>query len=400
MFKHRFASRRRGGFSKNEEQAIAAFYIRHFLECSNTELSKEFLDLFCACHPNGPAILAKCAIDMKLTTPSPAEAQQSQIRKYLREQEKSFPMWIQEDDDDLQRFVLKRLDRLPDAADGFKSALLKALTSEDFPQELPARYGEARTLIHKLFTINDQEINLCEFLAALNESSIMDDFFNDELHIRCFYGRHVLQQMLSLNDQTELCRMLKHLQESALIRVDDDDGEIHLSGVLQQFWRTPDVKELEKQFLGQATGQIHPLEQYRLPQEDVDHISQLLLSYSVDDANQAPVNILLYGAPGTGKSTFAVSLLKHLGIRPIVPTDPEDRNDRRTQLVASSSLAHAIASRGEKVVLLVDEADGLLSTSGLAEDFFSILGKHFPSGEKRSWVHLFLEHTQETQRST
>ncbi|GEM_PF-327967 len=402
-FSHHFLSSKTSAFSKKEEICVTAFYLTRLLGCSDLEITKELLSLFLFCHPQGTKVLRSITIRLKLAKPTRAESANYEKRDWLDTQENQFLRRMDDDvdEDDFSDFILKRLKQKSEVAPQLKAALLKEIQKELQPQSgdsrnaLPPRYQLARTLIRQMFTMSDKEIDLCELLVSLTDFGAMDDFFNDELRIRMFTGRKALQQMLALDDMG-LHQILKHLVESDIIRLDESDGEIHLADALHQFWRIPDLQALEKEFLGPAPEQTHPLKEYRLNDDDVRHISRLLTTYATDDPKQAPVNILLYGLPGTGKSTFAVSLAKELGLRLIVPRDPESGSARcLSQLLASCSLAHSIASRGEKVVLLVDEADSIFNTNDDELDM-SFLGFSFPKSgtRERSLMHTFLEHTK------
>ena len=397
-------------FSRKDEKAISAFYLMRILKCADLELSKELIQLFLFCHPEGINVLSRVAQRLKLGGPTHSESMDSDTCRLLDRYSKKY-LELQRnetvDEDDFCEFIVNRVKHKPETSCKLTAALEKALQQQynDFKDALPARYTQARSLICQMFTLSDVEIDLCELLVALAEYNSMDDFFNDELRIRWYPGRRVLEQMFSLSD-IELHRILKHLAEAEIIQIDNSDGEINLAEPIHQFWRIPDLNELEKEFLGPAPEETHPLEQYRLNKEDVSHISRLLTTYSADDPKQAPVNILFYGPPGTGKSTFAVSLAKELGMKLIVPSYSNKSGYHKIgaaqvlgfgQLTASSSLAHSIASRGEKVVLLIDEADAIFdrkSSAGGLSKLLRFSGSEYEPSSRCSLMHTFLEHTQ------
>jgi SpoVK/Ycf46/Vps4 family AAA+-type ATPase len=90
-------------------------------------------------------------------------------------------------------------------------------------------------------------------------------------------------------------------------------------------------------------------------------------------------NILFYGTPGTGKTSFARSLAKKYGKEFYAVKVPEsdDIKDRIRALYATVNLADA-----NKSMVLVDEADEILNTFN---------SQAFRSATSKSWINMFLE---------
>jgi len=129
--------------------------------------------------------------------------------------------------------------------------------------------------------------------------------------------------------------------------------------------------------------------------EHVDHsCAPALGSFQIQESEltlmqellRAPgrTNILLRGAPGTGKSTLALSLAKALKLKAFRLSSPEElesKSHQRESLLASALYLHG----NRESLLIVDEADSLVSTANL----FS-----FATGtqrDRKAWLNQILE---------
>ena len=80
------------------------------------------------------------------------------------------------------------------------------------------------------------------------------------------------------------------------------------------------------------------------------------------------VNVLVHGAPGTGKTEFASALAERLAARAcfVGEADELDAEPNRQDRVAAFAVARALAARAGRMVLVVDEADDIFT--GVDED--------------------------------
>ena len=90
-------------------------------------------------------------------------------------------------------------------------------------------------------------------------------------------------------------------------------------------------------------------------------------------------NILLYGAPGAGKTSFARALVKHLGKELITAKVPDEDDDiDYTSIIGATS----VLVNADRSVILIDEADEVLNS----RDSFS-----FKAESRKSWINTFLD---------
>ncbi|MBC5782635.1 AAA family ATPase [Ramlibacter sp. USB13] len=106
-------------------------------------------------------------------------------------------------------------------------------------------------------------------------------------------------------------------------------------------------------------------------------------------ATQRPgVNILLYGAPGTGKTQYAAQVVQRLGAEgfSVMDTDPDGDPASREERLGSLLLTQVFAPRGRSVVVL-DEAEDIFQA-----EYNNPLGRMFGRrDDSKSWVNGLLE---------
>jgi SpoVK/Ycf46/Vps4 family AAA+-type ATPase len=155
---------------------------------------------------------------------------------------------------------------------------------------------------------------------------------------------------------------------------DDDSYRFRLRDELLPFWGEDETADKRNLFYKTLDGKKLPLEKFRVPREDIDHVMSLL-EHTGDDL----VHILLYGPPGTGKTTFANSLADALKVKAwsVVSRADDDDADRRTSLRACLNLA----AKHSGAFVLVDEAERLLDTNNCFTE----------NSKDKAWLNAFLE---------
>ena len=285
------------------------------------------------------------------------------------------------------------------SAPNFLTALRHALVAalEKMSPGRPERFLKARRLLTELFSLSEDACDVCELLVARREFSCMEDYFFHELKLFEFSGRQYLPVALDKSAQ-KIERAIEQLDELGFCEFDLHDGDVLLLSSIVAFWQSPETQNLDKLFLGNLPKETHALEHYFLPARDLRHVRALLDSFEVNSPKQNPVHILFYGAPGTGKSTFAASLAKELGIKLITPRDNKAEGDsgrhscerRDGMITGAAMLARGIFRQGQKAALLIDDADELLNVQNQMGFFLRGL---MNSSEKKSkrWLNSFLE---------
>ena len=229
------------------------------------------------------------------------------------------------------------------------SAMLKE-AQKDIPRT--EIFSHAQISFEHVFGLDADAYNHCEFTFLIQTFPRIMDYFEDHLQIFRGYNRHFLSYILDIPLDI-INRRFEELVSFGILE-EAYDGAFRVVNSLHSVWSSqgPDCASL---FSRPLEGESLPLNSFRIPAEDVEHVRRLLESRS-----EAPLHILLYGTSGTGKSTFARSLAKACGVEAwaVNSRDSDDDSDRRTSLAASLHLA----SKHEGAFVVVDEAERLLDT--------------------------------------
>lgn len=103
---------------------------------------------------------------------------------------------------------------------------------------------------------------------------------------------------------------------------------------------------------------FYPLSSFTVKEEDIKLASRLLNS-------NKPMNILLYGAPGAGKTQFARSLIHSLNLTPLLFNNEIEMENENYEQKAISRLNRMLSVQQNDSVIIVDEAEELLKTQSL-----------------------------------
>lgn len=128
----------------------------------------------------------------------------------------------------------------------------------------------------------------------------------------------------------------------------------------------------------QNLEKAYPINSFPVPEKNSAIYKGLLQA-------ETPVSLLLYGAPGSGKTEYAKALVKSAGMKALVF---KNESEVMSKDIALSRLNCLLSLNRKDTVLIVDEADSLLSTSRMS--FFGPLD----SPKTKGLVNKMLELSQ------
>jgi ATP-dependent 26S proteasome regulatory subunit len=244
----------------------------------------------------------------------------------------------------------------------------------------------------QLSTVETAFLRLC---VAAASSSIGSSFFRvAQAPVRLVHG---VQRAIGAHDEHEVRSMLRRtsrLVRSGLVENDAFSGRGDMEDVLR----------LTRQcllILGSGANDIDGMaavvlrksedvtdEDLQWPHlEERTELLRELIAHGVRDGAKG-VNVLLYGAPGTGKTQFAMRLLKQVGAEPFSVADTDEHGDpaTRAERLSSLMLTELFAPAGRSVVVL-DEAEDIFQT-----EYNDPMARAFGKREDaKSWMNHLLE---------
>jgi len=145
----------------------------------------------------------------------------------------------------------------------------------------------------------------------------------------------------------------------------------------------PPAADIYDQLLGATTTVPLAWEAFAHLGQEADVAAEVLRAALM--TRESGVNILLYGQPGTGKTSFAATLAARIGVqlRPITEANDEGDEPDRDQRLAGLRLAQRLAEPGN-TVLLFDETEDLFVSRRMTFD-------DEPCAASRVFIHRLLE---------
>ena len=218
--------------------------------------------------------------------------------------------------------------------------------------------------------------------------------FDDYPSGGCRRSRHDVELFYAMATDRPVSAVTKAMSADGILRkfeVLDSDGDL-CRDPFRNYLDNGDGEMIEGQFYKKtSTDDALPWDYYGKLAEEHGGILRSMISSA--KSGKRGVNILFYGEPGTGKTSFAKTLAKELGLD-LFEIRQGDRNGEHNSpqsRMAGIRICNEQAPR-ERSMVVVDEADQLLRTS---MDFFaSLFGGMGSSGSEKGVINSILDETK------
>ena len=209
--------------------------------------------------------------------------------------------------------------------------------------------------VKDLFNLTDHEVEFCVFLFILTTHEIAESYFVRHLGCNGFSGVKFLLNILEMNP-----RELEDVLGGTLGKIDlyeMDHVDLRIRGDFLKLFMNPSSDNVLKNFFTPIPAGDIPLEWHFGMEKETELLLRLL-----QEKPRTSTHVMLYGLPGTGKSSYARGLAAHVEA-PVyeIARDRENKTaNRRAAILACINMTNA----GQGSLIIVDEADNILNTSG------------------------------------
>ncbi|MFH0999048.1 MAG: ATP-binding protein [Pseudomonadota bacterium] len=168
-----------------------------------------------------------------------------------------------------------------------------------------------------------------------------------------FYSRSYLLAVLDMEN-----REFNAILNGTLVKAGLLDNEMPSLSLVNEFFldlESPSSKQLSEVYYTRIPKKTIPIEYHHTVKNETEHVLRLL-----QEKPKSSTHILLYGSPGTGKTTYAYGLAHHLKI-PAYQISQRVHNEtlkRRVAIIACLNMTNL----GKGSLIIVDEADNVLNT--------------------------------------
>ncbi len=208
-------------------------------------------------------------------------------------------------------------------------------------------------VIRSMFGLTDEELRFCTFLFIVSNYEPVDAYFVDYLQCQMYSGRSYLANALNISK-----RKIGSIMSGKLSKIgffETDKYQFSVEDAFRPLFEDPSSQLIAREYFVRLNTRTIPLSHHFVGEKAIAHTLGLLREKS-----ETSTHILLYGSPGTGKTSFAGGIAKEAGIPSyrIVRGETNTTHNRRAATLACINMTNTDPGS----LIVVDEADNLLNT--------------------------------------
>ncbi|MFO7972330.1 MAG: AAA family ATPase [Desulfobacterales bacterium] len=209
------------------------------------------------------------------------------------------------------------------------------------------------TTLKRMFDLTQHEVEFIIFLFIISTYEAPQEFFINHLECNKVTGEKYLANLLGITK-----RELNEILTGTLKKIkffEMDDIDLKVESDFLGLYQNPKDQNFSQQFYMKVRPAAIPLDYYFISGEEKDYVLGLLKK-----KQKTATHVLLYGSPGSGKTSFAHSLADRLETPTyeIVRDETNTTHNRRAAILACLNMTNV----GKGSLIIVDEADNLLNT--------------------------------------
>lgn len=309
--------------------------------------------------------MSKCAIRLRndLILPNDKSRTTLSAKKDIKELLEASPMRL---DDVLENLYLDN-----EILQNQIRKLLIGYFTEIADLKLPSKPHPVIKKLSTVFDLDKEALEICLLVFAIRQYRVIEHYIDDSLEIFRYSNRALFATMLAIS-VSDLYKINDQLHKLGIL--DTDFHSYRFTDNIESIILSHNDKNLFSFFCKPVAKTDVQLEQFNISEESKNHVLKLFAN-----KNSLPKHVLLYGVPGSGKTSFASCIAQKLGVKiwAVQCNSEHDTQDRRTSL----AVCLKVASRHKNSIILVDEAERILDT----------YNTNLLQGSSKGWINDLLE---------
>jgi len=231
------------------------------------------------------------------------------------------------------------------------------------------------------FNLTQDDIKLCTFLYITTAWHKAEEYFVSHLKCNALSGRRYLKAVLQMTEKQINTVLSGNLVKIELCAIKNNG--FAATDALTELLLNPSEEGLESKYFSRVTNNTNRINMKETDHQKTEHILKLLSA-----KRQSATHILLHGASGSGKTSYALSIAQELGI----PTYEVAKNENKSGGRKAAIKACVNSTNNRDSIIIIDNAHEILrkkyiySRDAEAEDKYWLINILKKPAPKILWV--------------